>query len=303
MAKEKAPHMPWYGRDFYGDENVLVMNLEQEGAYLRLLWNCWQEGSIPEDTAKLAAICKNVPIRRFEREIWPTLRGLFVAGGGRLVHRKVELIRAGKEAFQKKCSDAGKIGNERRWGKNRVPDSDPMQTRSEPELGSDHKSVAVNVNVDCQYKTDLDYAPTNHKNRDSSAPVDSADSPIRQYPRLREALHRYFQEPGQEDLRPADRLVADVMDAAGGASEADVIACLEYLREVRGLKPGTKHGPRHWSWFRTVVQDYFARKRERGENADPCGRTARADGNGTTADREAFDRMLEAIELPGTEEA
>src|ERR1039457_5240199 len=103
MAKERAPHMPFYGREFYGDENVLVMTLEQEGAYLRLLWNCWQEGSIPEDTTKLAAMCKNAPVKRFEREIWPTLGCLFVARhGGRLVHQKVELLRAKKEDLRAK---------------------------------------------------------------------------------------------------------------------------------------------------------------------------------------------------------
>ena len=152
-------------------------------------------------------------------------------------------------------------------------------------------------------KADIDYAPTNHQNRDSSVRIDSAPSSIKEYSGLRNALHRYFQEPGQEDLQPTGRLVADVMDAAGGASEADVIAYLEYLYEARGLKPGTKNGPRHWSWFKTVVQDYFARKREREENSNPCGHTAWADRNEARSDRETFDRMVEAIELPDAEEA
>jgi hypothetical protein len=153
-------------------------------------------------------------------------------------------------------------------------------------------------------KADIDYAPTNHQNRDSSMRSASiAPSPIRQYAGLREALHRYFCEPGQEDLYPTDRLVADVMDAAAGETEADVIACLEYLYGVRGLKPGIKNGPRHWSWFKTVVQDYFTRKREREENANPCGHAAWAGRNEARSDRETFDRMVEAIELPDAEEA
>lgn len=72
--------MPWYGREFYADENVQVMTLDQEAAYLRLLWNCWQEGSIPADTAKLAAVCKNMPARKFAKDIWPALCGLFTPG-------------------------------------------------------------------------------------------------------------------------------------------------------------------------------------------------------------------------------
>ena len=109
--------MPWYGREFYADENVLVMTLEQEGAYLRLLWNCWQEGSIPTDTAKLAALCKNSPQKKFERDIWPMLRDLFVArDDGRLVHHKVESLRAAKEQRRTERSAAGRRGNQKRWG-------------------------------------------------------------------------------------------------------------------------------------------------------------------------------------------
>ena len=124
--------MPWYGREFYADENVLVMTLEQEGAYLRLLWNCWQEGSIPTDTAKLAALCKNSPQKKFERDTWPALRDLFVArDDGRLLHHKVELLRDAKEARRVACSKGGRLGNEVRWGNDRVPDDDPINTRPE----------------------------------------------------------------------------------------------------------------------------------------------------------------------------
>ena len=118
MAKEKAPHMPWYGREFYSDENVIVMTLEQEAAYLRLLWNCWQEGSIPRDTAKLAAISKNVAPRRFERMIWPALVNCFTeTPDGRLMHPKVEALRAAKNHFRAECSEAGKRGAGIRWAK------------------------------------------------------------------------------------------------------------------------------------------------------------------------------------------
>jgi hypothetical protein len=47
-----------------------------------------------------------------------------------------------------------------------------------------------------------------------------------------------------------------------GAREGEVVDCLRYLRNERGLRPGTKNGPRHFSWFKTVVADYFRQKRE-----------------------------------------
>ena len=141
--------MPWYGREFYADENVLVMTLEQEGAYFRLLWNCWQEGSIPTDMAKLAALCKNTPVRKFERDIWPALSGLFSPADGRLVHRKVEQLRDAKEAFRGACSKAGKLGNDRRWGKDRVPDELPTETRPIPESGIVAADCRLPI-ADCQ---------------------------------------------------------------------------------------------------------------------------------------------------------
>jgi hypothetical protein len=70
-------------------------------------------------------------------------------------------------------------------------------------------------------------------------------------------------EPQDEKAYPTERLVVNVIDAAGGGSEDEVLRCLSYFREQRGLKPGTKNGPRRFSWFPVVVGEYFQRQRER----------------------------------------
>jgi hypothetical protein len=59
-----------------------------------------------------------------------------------------------------------------------------------------------------------------------------------------------------ERVYPSDRVVADIMNAAQPATEKEVIECLQYLYEERGLRPGTRTGPHHFSWFRTVVGDF-----------------------------------------------
>ncbi len=67
-----------------------------------------------------------------------------------------------------------------------------------------------------------------------------------------------------DDVRrvyPSDRLVVDVMEAGAGATEEEVIRCLRYLKDERGLRPNARHGPRHFSWFKSVVADYFLQKR------------------------------------------
>lgn len=79
---------------------------------------------------------------------------------------------------------------------------------------------------------------------------------------------------GDNDYRvpPTERQVVDVMDAAGGATENEILWCLSYLREERGLKPGTRTGPHQFSWFPTVVADYFDRQRARKQVYAPAAR-------------------------------
>ena len=96
--------------------------------------------------------------------------------------------------------------------------------------------------------------------------------------------------PGEERIYASTRLVVDIMDAAGGASEEAVLGCLRYLRQERGLRPGTKRGPRHFSWFKTVVADYFAQKRDQEFVAGNAG------GHPPTLSSEEFDLMTGALE-------
>jgi Helix-turn-helix domain len=120
-----------------------------------------------------------------------------------------------------------------------------------------------------------------------------------QYPQLREALADYMQGQGEERVYPRDRHVVDVMDAAEGATEQEVIDCLQYLRQERGLMPGTLSGPRHFSWFPTVVGDYFRRKRERQAVTNPAGSSPPGDDRSRGLSEAVFDSMTETIEIDG----
>jgi len=123
-------------------------------------------------------------------------------------------------------------------------------------------------------KADTDCLPTNRKNRDSFAEGGLPASQCEHYPDVKEAVARYMAEvpdhPANEDY-PTDRKVLEIMDAAGGATEADVVLCMEHLFNERGLRPGTKHGPRSFAWFPAVVKDHFDKKRAR-EDASGYGR-------------------------------
>ena len=146
-------------------------------------------------------------------------------------------------------------------------------------------------------KADLDYLPLNRKNHDSPS-GDYAPPICRPYPNVRECLARYMQVSCDEKEYPSDRIVVDILDAAGTHDEQDVIAALSYLYQERGLKPFTKNGPRSFAWFKTVLQDHFAKKRDRESAANPCGYHEWQERNEALLSREQFTAMTNAIELP-----
>jgi hypothetical protein len=147
---------------------------------------------------------------------------------------------------------------------------------------------------------DLDCPTANRTKRDSQSGL-AMSAECKQYPRLRERLARYMlAAPDDEVDYPSHRQVVDIMDAAGGASEEDVLLCLVYLYNERGLRPGTRNGPRTFSWFPTVVGDYFRRKREREEVADPIGYDAWSERNETRLSKAQFNSMTDAIEIDGS---
>ena len=52
----ELPFMPFFVYDWLSDEAVIKMSITHQGAYLRLLFHQWVEGSIPATTAELAGL-------------------------------------------------------------------------------------------------------------------------------------------------------------------------------------------------------------------------------------------------------
>lgn len=130
--QDKDPAMLVYGRDFYEDEAVKLMSLEQEAIYWRLLLHSWSEGSIPKSPRDLCAIVGKLSLRRFEK-LWAGIAAKWIsAGHGRLVNPRQERERDKRAANRKRLSDAGRRGNAARWGEDDPPPSPP----------SDHLPIA-----------------------------------------------------------------------------------------------------------------------------------------------------------------
>jgi uncharacterized protein YdaU (DUF1376 family) len=125
--KEKPPAYQRYPKDYLTDERVMVMTLEQEGAYNRLLDYSWLHGSIPDDVTQLAPLCKTTP--EHMAELWPGIAPCFVEKQpGRLVNRKLEKVRAEQKAYRKRRQEAGKKGAEARWSQEDNSTANPIAT-------------------------------------------------------------------------------------------------------------------------------------------------------------------------------
>jgi hypothetical protein len=191
--------------------------------------------------------------------------------------------------FQEGVNDRSGEGVNNRSGEG-VNDRSPKESQSEESHFEESQS---------EDNIDLDFRRANRKNRDSRPDVGAGASSCKQYPRLREALADYMTPPDDgERVSPPDRLVVDVMDAAGGATEEEVIEGLRYLRDERGLRPETKNGPRGFAWFKSVVADYFTQRRNREMvYSPPSVDWDRRNGPGFS--QEDLDSMTDAIEVPG----
>jgi uncharacterized protein YdaU (DUF1376 family) len=88
------PAFLFYPKDYLADVNVVLMPLETEAAYWRLICHCWIEGSLPNDPARLAVLVRLTP-EAFAARIWPAIAACFtVDDAGRLRHPRLERERA-----------------------------------------------------------------------------------------------------------------------------------------------------------------------------------------------------------------
>lgn len=97
---------PFFLRDF--DEGTRELTNEEVGAYLRLLYYHFHNGSIPADRARAGYITGEA----LTEAVWATLTQKFLADGappGRLVNMRMANVRSIAEASFKRRSEANKV--------------------------------------------------------------------------------------------------------------------------------------------------------------------------------------------------
>ena len=139
----KAPAFQWYPKDYLTDENVVLMTLEEEGAYRRLMDYCWLQGSLPNDMKALAAMCKNVTPERMA-ELFFAIGRCFTLANGRLYHPRLEREKQAQLERREAKQKAGKKGAKARWG-NKIQDNGSAMVLPMAKNGSSSASASASA--------------------------------------------------------------------------------------------------------------------------------------------------------------
>lgn len=110
----KAPAFQFYAGDYLADAQVMMMTLEQEGAYIRLLAICWREGNLPADLKSLSMLCKGASpavLRVVTKCFQPNPNQ-----AGTLIHKRLTAEIEKQAEWRAKSAAGGKKSAEKRWG-------------------------------------------------------------------------------------------------------------------------------------------------------------------------------------------
>lgn len=108
MQQRPPPAYQEYAAHLLSDRTFRLLSLAQRGLYYTLKLECWVNGSVPSDPAKLSAILgySVAEISSF----MPDLTKWFVVKGGELISPELENYRAHLQDIQDKRKHAGAKG-------------------------------------------------------------------------------------------------------------------------------------------------------------------------------------------------
>jgi len=131
-----SPAFQWYAAEYLADENVTLMTLEEEGAYIRAISYCWREGSIPSDPVLLSRLLKNAAPETIQT-IVQRFRKIETETGTRLLHGRLEKERKKQMEWRRKSAEGGKLSGKVRRAK---------KINAEPNVKGGSQMVEPNTN-------------------------------------------------------------------------------------------------------------------------------------------------------------
>jgi len=152
----KRPSFQFYPQDWLSDQKVIIMTAAQRGIYIHLLAHMWNtdDCTLENDLEFLAQLSGGdqedveVVLKRFRKTS---------NNSSTITHKRLQAEREKQDKYRKACSDAGKLGNAKRWGGDRVPDK--------VAIAKDRSSSSSSSS------TSVGNTPPKKKERDQSIPA------------------------------------------------------------------------------------------------------------------------------------
>lgn len=236
--------MPYDVVAFSTDEAAMMLSLESEGAFHRLLRHAWINGSIPKEERQLAQICRVITMNQMRR-MWEQLSPLWQTHpelSDRLVNPKQESERM----FVNAKSDKAAASADKRWKTKKGPDANALRTHSEGN--------ATSVNSSNASPPRPNPTRTGEVKNTSPSPSPQKDAASN---RPRDLAFDLFAEAHQQTL-----------DAVYVSKEGDFVMLTKLRKAYKTLNRGS---PPQWQ---DAVQNYFSSPLGNYSLSDLCSRFA-----------------------------
>ncbi len=248
----KSPAFRFYVKDWLADPAVMVMTLEQQGAYLRLLCCCWTDGGIPDDVKVIAGLL-GVGTRK-AGSLWGVLKSRFTvrvatdacSGTSKLLSQpRLEEERTRQRNWSETRAEAGRKGAESRWGSKDKRGRGKTKPKDKPPDGNGKATDLPMAKHDSAFASAFATAvvpPKPPKGGSGQAPPDSSGPGPEPDPDDQSILDddvrtACFQILGAAnvtiDFLKHGILVREFIDAGGGPAELRKLAALAQ----KGKKP------------------------------------------------------------------
>ena len=161
---KKPPAFQFYAKDFLSDMNVVIMTLEERGAYITLLSHLWIQGWLPNGSTKLKRLCDSPSNWN---EIWNNIKHCFYENGTKIYHKRLDEEKEKQRLWREKSRDGGiKSGESRREQKELKGASTNNKEPNEPNSNSSLTSSSSSSSL----------SDTSIKNKEVIAPKDKNPS-------------------------------------------------------------------------------------------------------------------------------
>jgi uncharacterized protein YdaU (DUF1376 family) len=152
----RAPAYQFYPADYLADARVQAMSIEGEGCYSRLMAYCWHEGSLPNDRAALAKLCKGYDGPGLDEAISCFVKS---KNKNKLRHKRLSIELRKQKRHRKALSAAGLRGAEGRWPAHGQAIPGPMASDGSSSSSSSSSSKSKNPSIS-PFQPKKEYVPS-----------------------------------------------------------------------------------------------------------------------------------------------